>query len=582
MLFGSQKTSTTSCSIGDQVQNCGSSGGPQRSDCLLSKRRNEPPVMDSNDHDDDGRQFSPRAGGNNYNNQHGNNQQTLSVALSAREFSADSCHDKDDRLGQSELAAAPDKKRADRTNTDYSSSLAAKVGLNRQTADSDNESDRPFRGRHCYKHRQMIRRESTKPALTKSTAAIDEFNHPTASKAASIDERCRTLSKPMGQQVLSLMMLDVGLMPSDNCLSQQSQRQQTLHRVSSASHVRVQSPPERELLKVAENSAALEGCLFRDASHGDSDNVDRENLRFAREPTAGIPVNEMMLRLRLSDLNLDSHKTTKSTSLPSSPRRRIHRQHRPRLWPAHGLPCDETTAERANSRNSAARHSRACFSPANRLLSASSSSSSSSGHEEHGYRLQRAAADRCRGAGVDSLSVSSSCSSLNHNYPPPLLALSNQLDDLNLRELRMLHQQQRHAVGSIGRNGSIPHLLNAAAAAAVATTTTNTDQRNTNNNSAPVLATNRCQQRVAEAHKSNCSETRTNNCRCDHQCCSGAADCFDACRSSPLPPLTAKTSDSDSGYGNISDDSPGARHTDRFAAASLGAEGETCSDQSSR
>lgn len=575
MLSGSQKTTT-----GDQVKNVASNNGSQSNISSSSERKASVRVATKSkneqssgerdnlntDNDDDGsdhsRQFSLCNGNNNNYHDDGDCQQTTATTLSVASENFFTGDDSDDKelhcLLHDKSKQATTRKHSPGHTFFYSPSARPSTAnqLHRQQQQDrlSDESGRPLRDNCCSHHQHR----SAKSTLTKSTASIgDDTNCPLPTNVGYGVFNHRFPSKPMGQQVLSLMMLDVGLMPSNSNPAQQ----QPMHKVSSVSHVRIQSPPGCDEGFDDSSGRVFNRHLLQNGhSSHQSDSIDLANIRL-KERTTNIPVNEM-LRLRLNSLNLDSQRT-RSISLPSSPRLKIRQLNQQQPSTMNGLLARHQIEKASGiSPRTASAHS-----PTSRLLNASRYQSGERDYLAF-HRPLLTCADRNR---EDSRSNSSSCSSLNHNYPP-LLAISNQLNDLNLQELILQHRtdpttqdeskqlQQRQKL----------LLLNTAAIG----------QTNNNNPTLLVPTVNR----TTSAHTSNCPESGTIGSNDDSDEGRISSNCFNACS------LNSKPSDTDSGYENIAGDhSPGSieptsvhpqdRLNQRIAGSNDGGQGgESCLD----
>lgn len=244
--------------------------------------------------------------------------------------------------------------------------------------------------------------------------------------------------KPMGQQVLSLMMLDVGLMPANNHNQQQASP-------TNESHVSVKSSSNHNI-----NS----NCFFIDSEktngaktiincNDDDDAENRTNCSIIDNHKSYNEFNSLLLTSNVNNilqvsLNNNDSESNRSISLPSSPRLTKFKDAQPTQGKFDKSNNMQSFLKQTNgvefirlhrhmsARNLIDDYRRQRLS--NEPLSNNKNKNNSAnivGQNQHSYLLSD---------NQDNHSIaSSSCSSLNHC--PPLLALSTHLDEFNFGEL---------------------------------------------------------------------------------------------------------------------------------------------------
>lgn len=281
---------------------------------------------------------------------------------------------------------------------------------------------------NCYSH------ESADLTLAKSPLIHSKNN---TNIAHSINNYI--LPKPMGQQVLSLMMLDVGLMPSNN--NQPHQPVQS----SKRSHVCLPSLSRRNFVN--------DSCV--DSFSNDQTSIDNHeylcttsydnifgrnhtNYKQCKDYHSLQPTTDGMFNLQLEMPNLNS-RNLKSISLPSSPSisakclRKLDRTH-----------IEASNSFKAADFNCQLNHFLRHEIPTIRGPSPATSDSERSRKTDRLLTFYDS---------QDSHSItSSSCSSLKQC--PPLLALSNQLEGFKLDELVKANTETAHKSGTERLTGS--------------------------------------------------------------------------------------------------------------------------------
>lgn len=289
---------------------------------------------------------------------------------------------------------------------------------------------------NCYFH-ERASKSTLKPPATISMKRHDN-------SAQAINDRI--LPKPLGQQVLSLMMLDVGLLPSNNHLQQPQQNHQQQENQSShfeEGHVRIQGPILRHTLDglVASVQAPSFNDNSRSASfkagktlssnrlNGYSSLVDYhtndeqcKNYHFLQ------PSHETLrLQVRFSS---EDNENCRSVSLPCSPRIRIHEREKSHAINQRSDRLNAFVQGTATNENStSAWQSASCMANTDFLTRKLSPVPPS---QLLKLKNQNQSLSVCDSQDAHSL-TSSSSSSLNHY--PPLLALSNQLNGFKFDEL---------------------------------------------------------------------------------------------------------------------------------------------------
>lgn len=344
-------------------------------------------------------------GENDQVEQNSTNNYLLSVALSERDL-----HDKKQNGNNKQ------SNRHLSGHTNLPTTKQTTTGQQLTNGNNNNNSN------NCYNHHDDV----AKSTLTKSAAFAFSKRGPHSCSHAINDRMC---PKPMGQQVLSLMMLDVGLMPANN-YNQQN------HAPPKRSHVRLQSPTKLDqavasggganshlpddgktfIIHERDPANRLNACDDANEQSRDCEQEAGCNNYHSLQSAHDMP----RLQVRMNPEMADS----RSISLPTSPRIGI----------------------RACTRNSAKakRGSQALFSRLNSLCKVEnllvhdqenkvdrSRYVSSALSCDQSYLTDRLISV-CDNQDAHSL-TSSSCSSLNQC--PPLLALSNQLNVLKFEEL---------------------------------------------------------------------------------------------------------------------------------------------------
>lgn len=301
--------------------------------------------------------------------------------------------------------------------------------------ESDNKKRTNTNNNNCYFH------ERAPKSTLKSPATISLKRHDNSAQAIND----RILPKPLGQQVLSLMMLDVGLLPSNNHLQQQHQQQQQEHQSSrfEEGHVRIQGPILRHTLDgvVASVQAPSFNDNSRSASFGAGKTLSANRLNGysslidyntndeqCRNYHFLQPSHETLrLQVRFSS---EDNENSRSVSLPCSPRIRVHKREGGHAINQGSDRLNAFGQETAtNQSNTSAWQSTSCMAHTDFLTRKLSPVSS---NQLPKLKNQNQSLSVCDSQDAHSL-TSSSSSSLNHY--PPLLALSNQLNGFKFDEL---------------------------------------------------------------------------------------------------------------------------------------------------
>jgi len=345
---------------------------------------------------------------------------------------ANSCIVKDDkRKRPAGNDARPTSKHS--LNDTRSSANTMKAGKNlpdseEQQQQQQQQQQQSQPNSNCYNH------EGAKSTLTKSPAIY--FNQAgsnlTNSEQHLINDRI--IPKPMGHQVLSLMMLDVGLMPATNSQCQPNPSQKR-------SHVRLSSQPSIDFYSTESNR--LDPYLLNSVDENDSRSVHDKNFgeRFIKSNDNAGPQSDKVLGVHRAPftneaLGLQVHLPThgfKSISLPCSPRNDVRGQpnkHRPVLGRPGNL----------NEGNCPSANYRAAHPFADEIFRERYRPDCPTGNDELersclGQQLEHdGLISACDTNQRDSHSVSSSSSS-SLNQCPPFLSLSNQLLELKVQRL---------------------------------------------------------------------------------------------------------------------------------------------------
>lgn len=289
----------------------------------------------------------------------------------------------------------------------------AEVDEDADDGDDEDDSERGLEAGNCYNH------NGAKSTLPKSPAIYFKRNI----NRQAVDE-CVS-PKPMGQQVLSLMMLDVGLLPANNGKEQSSPS-------TKKSHVRIQDPLRQRLGANSVESHFIGANGGVGHLNHERDSIDKLNgfsINDCRDHEQcnnyhSLQMAHDILRSQVRFSNQDNEHF-KSYSLPASPRLRVSCQINQRF-----------NGGQATAASSALNHCLASNHRSTRPLELNNSCGLHAAspvliNEQFNHaNLDQSACDN-----QDSHSVgSSSCSSLNHHCPP-LLSLSNQLNGLKFEEL---------------------------------------------------------------------------------------------------------------------------------------------------
>lgn len=275
-----------------------------------------------------------------------------------------------------------------------------------QADECKNENN--WRTNNCYNH------ESAGLTLTKSPLIYSKHN---TNIAHSINNYI--LPKPMGQQVLSLMMLDVGLMPANN--NQQHQPVQSTKRShvclpSLSRYNFVNDSPPNDQTSVDNHENPSSTTLYDNIFGRNHTNFEQCNDYHSLQPTT-----DGMFNLQLELPNMNS-RNLKSISLPSSPSIRTRDRYSRKF--------NRTHVEASNSYKTAVSNCRSThfLRHKNSTIRGTSPASLNSERSRDTDRFLTVYDSQ------DSQSItSSSCSSLKQC--PPLLALSNQLEGFRLDEI---------------------------------------------------------------------------------------------------------------------------------------------------
>lgn len=284
---------------------------------------------------------------------------------------------------------------------------------------------------NCFVH------DKASKSAAQTTSMANYFKHGYNPTQAIND---RILPKPLGQQVLSLMMLDVGLMPPNNHL----QQQQTSR--SEEAHVRIQGPTLRPTLdgRLSNIQSSPIDCgrsgsfssgkaPTSNRSNGYNSLIDFQannddqcnNYCFLR------PSHETLrLQLRFSN---EANEHPRSVSLPSSPRIRVHSRKVESSEINQQLGRVDTNGqETATSQRGDSIWRSAGWTVKNDFRTSKLSPAPPAAQKTKLNDQNHLLSLVCDSQDSYSL-ASSSSSSLNHY--PPLLALSNQLNGFELDEL---------------------------------------------------------------------------------------------------------------------------------------------------
>lgn len=297
-----------------------------------------------------------------------------------------------------------------------------------QANECKNENN--WRTNNCYNH------ESAGLTLTNSPLIYSKHN---TNIAHSINNYI--LPKPMGQQVLSLMMLDVGLMPANN--NQQYQSALSPKR----SHVCLPSQPKREFINENCADSLLNGQTSID-DHEKSNAILYDNI-FGRDHTkyehcndhhSLQPTTDGMFNLQLEFPNQNSG-NFKSISLPSSPSIRSRDKYNQRFNRNH---VEASSSHKIADFNCQSAHFLRHENLSKRRASPASINSEQLSNTDRLLTVYD---------GHDSQSMtSSSCSSLKQC--PPLLALANQLEGFKFEELIKVNAETKRKIDVECSNGS--------------------------------------------------------------------------------------------------------------------------------
>lgn len=314
--------------------------------------------------------------------------------------------------------------------------------LQKQINNNSDKKNEDQQTNNCYAHDKA--KSTNNKATTKSLASkLKQNNHHNnniknkTNDAHALNDCIRP--KPMGQQVLSLMMLDVGLMPANNHNQQQKAQ-------SDKSHVSVQSPSNHDMHLDSQpffidNAKTISHYNSKDAVN----RFNCGNIIDYRSSTSNFKqcddyhslqltsnVNQM-LQLHLT--NESDGETHRSISLPCSPRlTRLRAKSENRFNQSNDLHEQTNEVEFIRlHRNPSARSLIDEYKRKQRLLKEplhSNNMDKSNVNYVVGQNQQSLFA--CDNHDNHSL-ASSSCSSINHC--PPLLALPDHLDGIKFNEL---------------------------------------------------------------------------------------------------------------------------------------------------